>query len=79
MNKKFEDLDFIVLNDINTNGRFSSDDFEAVEAFPTKKEEEGFIRIYDLNDDGFQGNLTYDKLFEILEKRTDGLEPEIWY
>ena len=78
MKNNFEDFDFVVLNEVNTNGRFSSEDMDIVENRP-KTRENNVIRIYDLNDNNSSIEFTYEKLFEILEARTDGLKPEIWY
>ena len=78
MKNNFEDFDFVVLNEVNTNGRFSSEDMDIVENRP-KTRENNVIRIYDLNDNNSSVEFTYEKLFEILEARTDGLKPEIWY
>lgn len=78
MKNNFEDFDFVVLNEVNTNGRFSSEDMDIVEN-RSKTRENNVIRIYDLNDNNSSVEFTYEKLFEILEARTDGLKPEIWY
>ena len=78
MKNNFEDFDFVVLNEVNTNGRFSSEDMDIVENRPDVSRN-NVIRIYDLNDENSNIEFTYEKLFEILEARTDGLKPEIWY
>ena len=78
MKNNFEDFDFVVLNEVNTNGRFSSEDMDIVENRPDASRN-NVIRIYDLNDENSNIEFTYEKLFEILESRTDGLKPEIWY
>ena len=78
MKNNFEDFDFVVLNEVNTNGRFSSAETDILENLP-KAKDNNVIRIYDLDDENSGIEFTYDKLFEILEARTDGLKTEIWY
>lgn len=79
MNGKFEDFDFVVLNEVNTNGRFSSEDMDVVDYEPTYSQPSGMIKIFDLDDRDADIEFTYEKLFEILESRNDGLKPEMWY
>lgn len=79
MNDKFEDFDFVVLNEVNTNGRFSSEDMEVVDSEPAYTQPSGMIKIFDLDDRDADIEFTYEKLFEILESRNDGLKPEMWY
>ena len=79
MNDKFEDFDFVVLNEVNTNGRFSSEDMDVVDHEPVSSQPRGVIKIFDMDDRDTEIEFTYEKLFEILEARTDGLKPEVWY